>query len=414
MRMFIVELKRILSSRRTLIILGIGLIMSTLMGILPITYETINYTDANGEVISLQGKKAIEYKKSIRSKYDGEVTGEKLKSALTAYQKVIKENGNITEDNEKFPLTVYTESISPIKPLLSKMPEVFADPQTGVGSELKDIPIEKSDDFYNKAKSHLEDVISLEYDGNKKIIDTASEMYEKVEMPFSLYGGYSRDAFDYITLNILILLVLCVSIAAPTFAEGYQNGSDCILRCTKFGWIPFVVYKILALFFIIILYYLVCMLIQIGILNYNFGLECLNTSIQMLFSAVGLVSLNLGQLQVAVVLGGLLSILCTVALTLFISAKARTSLTAILISVVTALLPTIVYAVVGTSWLVYILPSSGIGMQNSLLYQLVDINFLPMGNAGVWTPYMIIGGAVVELIVFLMLSVYSYCRHRVG
>ena len=39
---------------------------------------------------------------------------------------------------------------------------------------------------------------------------------------------------------------------------------------------------------------------------------------------------------------------------------------------------------------------------------------LPMGNAGVWTPYMIIGGAVVELIVFLMLSVYSYCRHRVG
>lgn len=65
MRMFIVELKRILSSRRTLIILGIGLIMSTLMGILPITYETINYTDANGEVISLQGKKAIEYKKSM-------------------------------------------------------------------------------------------------------------------------------------------------------------------------------------------------------------------------------------------------------------------------------------------------------------------------------------------------------------
>ena len=75
----------------------------------------------------------------------------------------------------------------------------------------------------------LDQEYSLEYDGNKKIIDTASEMYEKVEMPFSLYGGYSRDAFDYITLNILILLVLCVSIAAPTFAEGYQNGSDCIL-----------------------------------------------------------------------------------------------------------------------------------------------------------------------------------------
>lgn len=414
MRLFTVEFKRILSSRRTLIILGIGLLMSIMMGVLPITYETINYTDENGTIISLQGKKAIEYKKSIRSKYDGEVTGEKLKSALTEYQKVIKENGNITEDDENFPLTVYTKSISPIRPLLSKMPEVFADPQTGIGSALKDIPIEESDDFYDKAKSHLKDVISLEYDGNQKIIETASQMYEKVKMPFSLYGGFSRDAFDYIILNILILLVLCVAIAAPTFAEGYQNGADCIWRCTKFGRIPFVAYKILALFFIIVFYYLLCMLIQIGILNYNFGLECLNTSMQMLFSAVGLVSLTLGQLQVTVVLGGLLSILCTVAFTLFISAKARTSLTAILLSVVTALFPTIAYTVAGTSWLVYILPSSGIGLQNSLLYQLVDINFLSLGNGGVWTPYIIIGGAAVELIVFLMLSVYSYCRHRVG
>ncbi|MFR3464697.1 MAG: ABC transporter permease [Anaerobutyricum soehngenii] len=413
MRMFKVELKRILSSRRTLIILGIGLLMSIVMGILPITYETINYTDANGTVISLQGKKAIEYKKSIRSKYDGEVTGEKLKSALTAYQKVIKENGNITEDNEKFPLTVYTESISPIKPLLSKMPEVFADPQTGVGSELKDIPIEESDDFYNKAKSHLKDVISLEYDGNKKIIDTASEMYEKVKTPFSLYGGFSRDAFDYITLNVLILLILCVAITAPTFAEGYQNGSDNILRCTKFGRIPFVAYKILALFFIIAIYYLLCMSIQIGILNYNFGTECLNTSIQMLFSAVGLLSWDLGQLQIAVVLGGLLSVLSTVALTLFISAKVKTSLTAILISIVTALLPTIIYVAAGVSWLAYILPSAGIGMQNSLLYQLVDINFLSIGSSGVWTPHIIVGVAIVELIIFTAFSIYSYCRHRV-
>lgn len=413
MRMFIVEIKRILSSRRTLIILGIGLFMSIVMGVLPITYETINYTDSDGTVISLQGKKAIDYKKSIRSQYDGEITTEKLESALATYQKVVQENGNISDENENFPLAVYTKSISPIKPLLSKMPEVFADSQTGMGSELKDIPIEEAKNFYNKAKTHLRDVISLEYDGNEKIMDMASEMYEQVKTPFSLYGGFSRDAFDYITLNVLILLILCVAIAAPTFAEGYQNGSDNILRCTKFGRIPFVVYKILALFFIIVIYYLLCMSIQIGILNYNFGTECLNTSIQMLFSAVGLLSWNLGQLQIAVVLGGLLSILCTVALTLFISAKVKTALTSILISIVTALLPTIIYVAAGVSWLAYILPSAGIGMQNSFLYQLIDINFLPIGSGGVWTPYIIVGVAIVELIIFTVLSIYSYCSHRV-
>lgn len=95
MRMFKVELKRILSSRRTLIILGIGLFMSIVMGILPITYETINYTDSNGAVISVEGKKAIDYKKSIRSKYNGEITTEKLENALTVYQKTVRENGNI-------------------------------------------------------------------------------------------------------------------------------------------------------------------------------------------------------------------------------------------------------------------------------------------------------------------------------
>lgn len=414
MRMFKVELKRILSSRRTLIILGIGLLMSIVMGILPLTYETINYTDSNGAVISVEGKKAIDYKKSIRSKYNGEITTEKLGNALTVYQKTVRENGNISDESESFPLTAYTESISPIKPVLSKLPEVFADPQTGVGSELKDIPIEDAIRFYDKAKTHLRDVISLEYDGNKKIMDKASEMYEKVKTPFSLYGGFSRDAFDYITLNILILLILCVAIAAPTFAEGYQNGADNILRCTKFGRIPFAMYKVLALFFVITIYYLLCMSVQIAILDFSFGTECLKTSMQMLFSAVGLLSWNLGQLQIAVVFGGLLSILCMVVFTLFVSAKVRTSLTAVLIPIVFALLPSIVYGAAGGLWLVYILPSAGIGMQNCLLYQLVDINFLSMGTSGVWTPYIIIGGAVVELIVFWVLSVYSYCRHRVG
>lgn len=145
---------------------------------------------------------------------------------------------------------------------------------------------------------------------------------------------------------------------------------------------PFAVYKIVSLFVVLSLYYLVCMAIQIAILDFNFGTECLKTYIQMLFSAFGLIPCDLGQLQLAIVIGGLCSILCAVAFTLFISGKAKITLTSILISIVIALLPTILYTVAGISWLVYILPSSGIGMQNSLLYQLIDINFLSMGKGG--------------------------------
>lgn len=414
MRMLIVDLKRILSSRRTLILMGIGLIMSIIMGILPITYETINYTDTNGNVINVEGKAAIDYKKSIRSINDGEITGQKLKNALAIYQKTIQENGNISEADENFPLDVFTEKISPIRPLLSKLPEVFADPQTGIGSELMDIPLEQVSQFYDKAQSHLKDAIALEYDSNRNIINIASEMYQEVKTPYYLYGGFSRDAFDYLGLNILILLILSIAIVAPTFAESYQNGSDSILRCTKFGRIPFVVYKIIALFIIVSIYYFVCMLIQTSILNFSFGFECLKTSMQMLFSVVGLVSFNLGQLQIAIVLGGLISILCSISFTLFISARAKTSLTAILISIVVALLPAILYTVAGNSWIVYILPTSGIGLQNSWLYQLVDINFLIIGKSGIWTPYVMGIVTILELIIFAILSVYSYCKHKVA
>lgn len=413
MRLFRVELRRVLSSRRNLIILGIGLLMSIVMGILPITYEAINYTDSSGAVISVKGKKAIEYKKSIRSKYNGEVTGEKLENALTVYQKTVQENGNISEEDESFPLTVYTESISPIKPLLSRMPEVFADPQTGVASELKDIPVEDAKKFYDKSKTHLREVLSLEYDRNTKIMDKASKMYEKVKTPFSLYGGFSRDAFDYIILNILILLIVCVSISAPTYAEGYQNGADSILRCTKFGRIPFAIHKVLALFFVVAIYYLLCMSVQIAILDFSFGTECLKTSMQMLFTAVGLLSWNLGQLQIAVVFGGLLSIFCMVAFTLSVSAKVKTPLVAMLIPMVVALLPIIAYGAAKGTWLAYIFPSGGVGLQNCLLYQLCDINFLVVRNSGIWTPYIIFGVTSIELILFIPLSVYLYCRHQV-
>ncbi len=56
----------------------------------------------------------------------------------------------------------------------------------------------------------------------------------------------SRDAFDYTTLYILVLSILCTAIAAPIFANEYQTGSDSILRCTKYGRMKLAVTRILA------------------------------------------------------------------------------------------------------------------------------------------------------------------------
>ena len=48
-----------------------------------------------------------------------------------------------------------------------------------------------------------------------------------------------------------------------------------------------------------------------------------------------------------------------------------------------------------------------------LLYtsEMTDFNFLHIGSRCVWTPYVILGAALVEIPVFTVLTIRSYCRH---
>ena len=156
------------------------------------------------------------------------------------------------------------------------------------------------------------------------------------------------------------------------------------------------------------------MSIHLLILNLAFGIDCLKTSFQMLFSVINLPNINLGQLQIILVLAGLLSVLATVSCTLFLSARCRDSLTVLLISIVILFLPIFAYGALGDTWIGGILPSAGIGMKNNFLYQLCDFNFLHIGGMSFWTPYVILVSAAVEIPLFLFLTVRSYCKHQVA
>lgn len=128
----------------------------------------------------------------------------------------------------------------------------------------------------------------------------------------------SRDAFDYTTLYILVLSILCAAVAVPIFANEYQTGSDSILRCTKYGRMKLAVTRILAACCIFIIIFILGMSIHLLILNLAFGTDCLKTSFQMLFSIINLPNINLGQLQIILVFAGLLSLLATISCTLFL------------------------------------------------------------------------------------------------
>lgn len=78
MRLFRLELKRILKSRRTLILLMIALLLSAVMAYLPISFEGINRPNEDGTVTELDGLAAIEYKRGLYEASSGEVTPDRI------------------------------------------------------------------------------------------------------------------------------------------------------------------------------------------------------------------------------------------------------------------------------------------------------------------------------------------------
>ena len=412
MRLFRLEVKRIMKSRRTLILFTVALLMSIVMAYLPISFESINQPGENGEVIELDGIPAIQFKKDYYEKTAGEITPQKLAEALRTYQFYVKEYGTLDD----VPLDIYIENIMAIRPMLKGLTEAFADSKTGMAADLMDInPDEVEKSFYEKCASHLNDIMNLEQKGHSAAARFSATKYSSVNKPFLLYSGMSRDAFDYITLYIFLLSILCIAIAAPIFANEYQTGSDSILRCTKYGRMKLAITRILAACCIFIVIFVLGMVIHLSIINLAFGTECLKTSFQMLFSIINLPNITLGQLQIILVLAGLLSVLASVSCTLFLSAKCKDSLTVLLISIVVLFLPMFTYSAFGgATWLSTILPSSGIGMQNNFLYQLYNFNFLHIGEMSFWTPYVILISAGIEVFVFMFLALYSYCRHQVA
>ena len=247
MRLFRLEIKRILKSRRTLILLAIALLLSVAMAYLPISFEGINRPNEDGTVTELDGLAAIKYKQDLYKTSAGEVTPDRIKSALETYQSCVREYGPVEE--EGFPLAVFIEKIVPFRHLLMGLSEAFADPLTGIGADLMDIdPNDIDGAYYEKCAEHLQDVMRNEQRENETAQQKALEKYSELDTPFYLHSGISKDAFDYIEFYILFLAILCVAIAASTFAGEYQTGGDSILRTTKYGHKQLAITKILAAF----------------------------------------------------------------------------------------------------------------------------------------------------------------------
>ncbi len=404
------EMKRILRTKSTLLLLAAALALSVFMSWVPVTYERYTYED-NGKEITLEGPEALALRKQMEAPSAGEVTPEKLAKGLSYYHTNLEIYDSFY--NEDFPLNLKIQEIYPWWLLLQRLREANADPVSGMAPEYMEISDEDALAFYDRCQSHIADLMALEQKDNPAAQQIAVQMYEKVEPPFYYYPGYDTNMIEYEGIYLFLLMFLCILITAPVFCCEYQTGADDILRSTRHGRRTLALVKILAALSIGSAMFLPCMLLFQIISNSLSGWECRQTSMQILFSVVSLLDLNMGQLQNLIMLGGFLTLLASICFVLFLSASCKNTTMATGLTIASALLPTLFYMLIGGSlgsYLRVLLPSGGLGGSNALLYALADFEFLKVGPFSVWTPWLLLIVPALEIPLFLYLTVRTYCR----
>jgi len=414
MRLLKLELKRVLKTRLTLILLLFALFFTFVMAYLPTTFSYSSYTDQNGNKIELKGLSSVNYTKNLQSEIAGNVTSEKVRRAVESYQACLTKYG--VKYSYDLPEGVYEIEILPYAPLLHGVKEAFADPNTGIAPSIMEIAPEKLDNYYAACNEHITSLMKMEQRDYPAAQKAAVSMYHEIEKPYLFFPGYSADAMDYQILLGFLIMLICAVIAAPTFTSDYQTGADDILRCTMYGKAKFAVTKIVSALLICGTAFILCAAAYILVSNSLFGWESTKTSVQILYSIVSLPDMNINQLQCFTAVSGLLSILATVSFTLFLSSKCKNIVVSLSTALVFCILPFVISialpAEIGT-WIYGMLPSSGAGLQTNILYASIDFDFLNIGNLALWLPHVMLGVSIIEIPLFAFLTVYSYARHKV-
>ncbi len=416
MRLFRLELKKIMKTRRTWVMIAAALFLSVGMAWLPVTFEAVNvYDEAGNRIKGLEGIEAIAYLKDLQKEITGVVTPDKIKTALREYQACLREYG--VEGTYDLPEGVYERRILPYRAIMHGIKEAFANRDNGMARDYMEIDPEWGENYYQACEERLISLMEMEQKNNQAAQSAALKMYQAVEKPYVYYPGYNSNATEYEGFLIMMLLLLAICIAAPVFSTDYQTGADDILRCTKHGRIRLGIVKLTAVAGITGVLFVICITIHLLLVNSFFGWECLKTSLQIEWSATTLSNWNMGQFQLAIALAGFLSFIASICFTLFVSSRCQNVVSSMAISYIVCLAPLFSYLMFGgisvlEVWLACILPSGGICVPSGFLYEVLDFKFLKVGNFAIWEPYAMLCFAGVEIVFFAVLAVCSYVRKK--
>lgn len=410
MQIFILELKRMIKTRVTWISAIVAIILSFVLAISVLTGEEHDTPVKNGDTKSITGMSAISANKKQFAPYEGKVTVNSLQSDFKIFHKLVnKYGGNIPSD-------LNFKEIIPRFQRLNLIASVYSD-SSDIYTALGKINPNDIQYFYNQRNQKLQSIAEAKYPNNSTIKNTIMSLNSKVKTPFTYFYGFPNSSFFTIDFLIFILLLICVVINSPVFSSEYQTGSDDILRSTKNGRTKLAVSKLLAALLIDMILFAVSITAFIPIVDGTFGWNRLLSSAQI-NNILLFLPITFGQEQVILIMAGFLTLLATACFSMFLSTKCRNSATTLIIAIAFCLFPDILYLVTQgagnfTGLLGCIIPSGGLGISNNFFYQLGKLMFVKIGPFSIWSPYLIIGAAIIEIPLFFTLAIRTYCKHQV-
>ncbi|MGN0153287.1 MAG: hypothetical protein ACI4A3_02475 [Lachnospiraceae bacterium] len=408
MRLLGLEIKRVMKTKMTIIALLSAILLSFAMAYIPTTFVYCIKGFQDGEPVYATGMEAIKTRQQIEKEIEGEVTQDRIVNAVSTYQRVLKENQ--AEETYDLPIEVYHEYLDPIYPLFTPICNAYGNKKTATPADMKLLNADELEDFYTAADDYF-NVKLMQQGKYPNAVAKAQKMRSKVTKPFVYYPGVTSDAMEYEALTLFLILLCCTVACAPVFSADYQTDADSILRCTKKGRTTLAVTKIVSALMISGICTVLCLLIWCISTTLFFGTEGMKTSVQMIASIACMLNMNMGQLIWVHAGIGLLIILSGICFTLFLSAKSKTNVQVMAMSVLACLLPLVLYWVLPercANVLKCFLPSGGIGLNNSVLYDMVGLRFVNFGSLAIWTPYLIILATLIEIPLFIGLAIKSY------
>lgn len=410
MRLFSLELKRIIKTRLVIILMLAAIVLSVLCAWFPVIFVEAVTLDGNNHEVKLTGLDAIRFYQENDYR-QGIVTAEKVQDAMKHRQEILREYNS--EYGENIPDVVYTRELWPNVRITKGAMEVMADRSNGIVPKVLDIDTSVLSDYYGLMEGRLRSILRMEDPRYPSAEEKAVEKFSAVSKPYTYFFGVDSNNMDYETILIFLLCVICAFICSTLFSSDAQTKAEEIHLCSKNGALNLAVTRIGVSMTICAALFVICVSIFILITQSFFGKTGNLTSVQVLYSVTSLIPWNMGQLQWNLMWYSLLFMECTILFSLLISTLCRNNTTAVGSSLLSVVLPIIVYVAAPEkigNWIQCILPSGGIGTSNSVLYMLRDYTFLHIGKLSFWSVDVLLFITALEIPLIMLTTMFFYRR----